>query len=63
MRLVRAHDTDDVTVAERDCDLLVLKLPPQLRTLWLEIFLRDFVLRALVLPVNGQDPPAFAVVE
>ena len=23
MRLVRTHDTDDVTVAERDCDLLV----------------------------------------
>ena len=29
----------------------------------LEIFLRNRVLRALVLPVNGQDPPAFAVIE
>src|ERR1700756_1864000 len=29
----------------------------------LEIFLRNRVLGALVLPVNGQDPPAFAVSE
>src|SRR6266481_876596 len=29
----------------------------------LEIFRRNRVLRALVLPVNRQDPPAFAVVE
>src|SRR4029077_2673560 len=31
--------------------------------LWLEIFLRNRVLGALVLPVNGQDPPAFAIIE
>src|SRR5436189_5738831 len=29
----------------------------------LEIFRRNRVLRAFVLPVNGQDPPAFAVIE
>jgi hypothetical protein len=29
----------------------------------LKIFLRNRVLCALVLPVNGQDPPAFAVIE
>jgi len=35
----------------------------QHRRLWLEIFLRNRVLRALVLPVNGQDPPPLAVIE
>ncbi len=63
MRLAPAPDTDDVTVAESDCNLLLIQTTAVAPKVWLEIFLRDFVLGALVLPINGQDPPAPAVIE
>src|SRR5262249_13543484 len=31
--------------------------------LWLQIFLRNRVLRGLVLPVNRHNPPAFAIIK
>jgi hypothetical protein len=52
MRLAPAPDTDDVTVAESDCNLLLIQTTAVAPKVWLEIFLRDFVLGALVLPVN-----------
>ena len=52
MRLVRVRDTDNVSISRRSTE-----------GHGLEIFLRDFVHHALVLPVNGQDPPPFAVIE
>ena len=60
MRLARAPDTDDVTDSTRQ---IATATDSSVRMVWLEIFLRNRVLRALVLPVNGQDPPAFAVIE
>ena len=52
MRLVRAPDTDNVTIGRRSY-----------RRSRLKIFLRNLMFRALVLPVNGQDPPALAVIK
>ena len=63
MLLAPAPDTDDVTVAESDCNLLLIRTTVVAPKVWLEIFLRDFVLSALVLPVNRKNPPAFAVIK
>jgi hypothetical protein len=52
MRLVRVPDTDKLSVGRRMSD-----------DSGLQIFLWDFVLSALVLPVNGEDPPALAVIK
>ena len=58
MRLAPAPDTDDVTISDRE-----RRQSRPLPDSALKILLRNRVLRALVLPVNRQDPPAFAVVE
>src|SRR5947208_17199058 len=50
---------------EGTCALLLIQTAGHRNSegLWLEIFRRNRVIRALVLPVNRQDPPAFAVIK